>query len=131
MKLLQILLILCGLNLGFAQDVIKFRALTNSAALIDEQGNWDEWTEEVECNDLIVFNIKDQRVIIYGEKKFIYDFIDFQADEYYDNFNVLYINCVNNSGDECMLQIRKKTDGNFRLLLRYKSFATYYDVKML
>ena len=118
-------------SFAHGQDVLKFRAKSNSAVLIDDEGKWGEWTEKVEADNLIVINLEDRKITIYNDPIFVYDFIDNPEEQIIDEIKFLVVHAVNNSGDECQIRLGKGNSNSLGLIIIFKEYATYYDVEKL
>ncbi len=53
--------------LSYSQDVVKMKAKFMAVNLKDNYGKWQDWSETVECNFLVTYNIDKELITIYRE----------------------------------------------------------------
>jgi hypothetical protein len=110
-----------------AQDksVPKFRSEAMSTRITDDYGNWEDWTEWIESDVLIVF--KPKQTVIYSVEKQMYDLIR-TGEKYEQNGWVVYpFYCVDAYGEVCRTEIRTRED-LIQLYVWYPDAALLYQI---
>jgi hypothetical protein len=82
------------------------RAKFMAVNLKDDNGKWQEWSETVECNILVVYNIDKELITVYTEEEQDYDIVSVEVSELESEINIAFA-CVDNFGDKCQVILTK------------------------
>ncbi len=97
---------------SFSQHVVKMKAKFMSINLKDDYGNWQEWSETVECNVLFVMNIDKELITVYFEEEQKYDIISAEMSENESEINFDFV-CIDNYGEKYQVILsRDKVTGD-------------------
>ena len=97
-------LLISGMATLSAQ-IYTMRTTMVAATMVDDFGDWEEWSDWEETNLLVKFDISNLRITIYSEEKQVYDIIrseDAVTDESGDTIYVFQ--CVDADGVECTVK---------------------------
>lgn len=109
MKRIFILLFIALPIISYSQDVVKMKAKFLSINFKDDSGNWQDWSESVECNVLLVLNIDKELITVYLEKEEKYDIVSENVSESENEINFNFV-CIDNYGDKYKVILTKDKD---------------------
>lgn len=105
-KILFLIFLLALPILSYTQDIVKMKAKFMSINLKDDYGNWQEWSETVECNILLVLNIDKEQITVYLEEDQKYDIISTEMTQSESEIDFNFV-CIGNSGEKYQVILTK------------------------
>lgn len=117
----------------FSQNNIIFNA--TSYAVAEVTGEYYVWSDWEKCSVRILFDLNNERITIYSNKRQIYNIYDVynNGEPYADNKGGRQIKfyVIDQDGDKGELRLRIESNGNSQLYIDFRDCAWCYNVTKL
>ncbi len=122
-------------NRGYSQktnnsEVTWFRVNAISFKEIDDDENWGEWSEWIECD--ISIQLTREAFTVFSSEKQVYKIDDAKDPEEVDDggwISTFY--CIDKDGGRCHLRLRFTEDLNFQLYVDYNNIMYAFDMLLV
>lgn len=118
-------------------QVTKLRSTSYSVKLLNDNGEWDDWSDDVEANVLIIFDGNKDRFTVYSSTTQVFDIAEYLPKSENEKGNTVrkYF-CIDKDGDECLLRYIDYTETNGQntlnqLYIHYNEVIVLYYVYTL
>jgi len=125
-----IIILLCSFS-ALSQESRKFRTQSVAAKFLDDDGTFGEWSDWEDSNLLIVLNVEDQQITIYGEPNRVFDIITTKEEIEDDGSRQLIMTCLGHNQMECGFRMVTDKDFNLQFYIHYSEAIFAYNVKLL
>jgi hypothetical protein len=109
-------------------QVYKLRSTSLSSRNSINDYKWTEWSDAIECNVLITFDLTDDRITIYSKVTQVYDIAEYEGKTTDNDGDDLYsYYCIDKDGIKCRVKWMKLHSQNERMQM----YVYYNDMNWL
>lgn len=116
---------------AMSQNIAKFRTQEIAIKLLDDNGNWGEWSDWEKSSSLITHNLDDERITIYGDPNRTFDIITVEEADDEDGNTGLLMRCIGFNEQECYFKMTFDKKRNIQFYIYYSEAIIAYNVKKL
>lgn len=106
----------------------NFQATAFASQTQDENEKWGEWSDWSESSVLIVYNTTSEKVTIFAKETLKFDVYDTQRGDDGEGGDTFELQCVDDNGLKCSVDLRNEKSGGLQIYVRYGDFNAVYAV---
>lgn len=118
-----------GTQVTFAQKY-KFKTSSYSVIEKDNKGNWGKWSDFKDTGLIITLDGDKNRIVVNSLQTQLYYIEVYGTTIENDTDKTMTFNCIDNSGDRCVIEIvtRKNQNNRIQFYINYPDLKLVYNI---